>query len=287
MDGREITLNDTSFVVGTTIGSGRFGKVKTAKRISDGTVVALKITDPLEARKNFRREVGALKTLSGLPSIVEYVDHGEGVLYPKTRGRTPIYRDVLAIKLAKHGELYPFLLINEEPCPLPEPVARALFLELVTGLESMHRSRVAHRDIKLQNILLDEGYHLILTDFGLASPPQSPEREASFQGSSGGWKMESGKKKQALAALPPLPLPPMGLTARGQVKRPRVTPLLLAASAQETTPLRQRMKKGLQVCSCTPLWAQGGIRLRRCFITSPMMASRLMCGVLVWCCSTS
>merc|ERR1719361_3310237 len=50
-----------------------------------------------------------------------------------------------------------------------EPIlARTYFRQLVSGIECMHQNGIIHRDIKPQNLLLDNKYNLKITDFGLS-----------------------------------------------------------------------------------------------------------------------
>jgi serine/threonine protein kinase len=50
---------------------------------------------------------------------------------------------------------------------LPERIAKKLFLQLLDAVEYLHiKSKVAHLDIKLENILIDNDFKLKLCDFG-------------------------------------------------------------------------------------------------------------------------
>ena len=51
---------------------------------------------------------------------------------------------------------------------IPPAIARSLFKELLDGLEYIHSHKVFHRDIKPDNLLLDDDFCLKITDFGSA-----------------------------------------------------------------------------------------------------------------------
>lgn len=52
---------------------------------------------------------------------------------------------------------------------LPEPIARFYFRQLISAITHLSDKGYSHRDIKLENCLLDYKYDLKLADFGLAS----------------------------------------------------------------------------------------------------------------------
>ncbi|RLM73640.1 putative cyclin-dependent kinase F-2 [Panicum miliaceum] len=64
--------------------------------------------------------------------------------------------------------------------PLPEATVRAAMWQLLTTAKKMHASRIVHRDVKPQNILVGEGRSVVkICDFGLAMstderPPYQP-----------------------------------------------------------------------------------------------------------------
>ena len=66
---------------------------------------------------------------------------------------------------AKRGDLLEYILSRGS---LPENETRSIFHGVVLAVQYLHNHNIAHRDLKCENILLDELGHAKLTDFGFA-----------------------------------------------------------------------------------------------------------------------
>jgi Neu-associated kinase len=52
---------------------------------------------------------------------------------------------------------------------LDENETRKYIRQIVSAVDHMHRAHVIHRDIKLQNFMLDQNSDIIIIDFGLSN----------------------------------------------------------------------------------------------------------------------
>jgi len=64
------------------------------------------------------------------------------------------------------GELVALILQNKG---LTEAHTHTLFAQILSAIETCHKYNIIHRDIKLQNILLDHNQNIKLIDFGLSN----------------------------------------------------------------------------------------------------------------------
>ncbi|KAI0730746.1 kinase-like domain-containing protein, partial [Earliella scabrosa] len=64
---------------------------------------------------------------------------------------------------------------------VPVHRARRWCAELLVALEHLHDQRIIHRDVKPENILIDENDHIALTDFGIARAFGTPDTERPWR----------------------------------------------------------------------------------------------------------
>lgn len=67
---------------------------------------------------------------------------------------------------AEGGELFDHILTRRY---LRDSEASRLFSQLILGVSYLHAYGIVHRDLKLENLLLDGARNLIITDFGFAN----------------------------------------------------------------------------------------------------------------------
>ncbi|XP_069847958.1 testis-specific serine/threonine-protein kinase 5-like isoform X1 [Dipodomys merriami] len=164
------------------IGSGAFSKVYLAyathermkhnpKLSSDlrgkhHTMVAIKIVSLTEAPVEFSQKF-LPREISSLNATYKHVNVVQ--LYETFRNSQ---RSYLVLELAARGDLLEHIntVSNHRCCPgLEEEEARRLFWQLVSAVAHCHKVGIVHRDLKCENILLDDQGFLKLTDFGFAN----------------------------------------------------------------------------------------------------------------------
>lgn len=92
--------------------------------------------------------------------------------YDVFKMRTKAY---IFMKFAPNGTLDSWM--SKHDGRLKEEAARKYFFGIMSGLEYLHAHNIAHRDLKLENILLDVDGECLITDFGFACLNDSIERE--------------------------------------------------------------------------------------------------------------
>jgi serine/threonine protein kinase len=151
-----ITQND--FNILKVIGKGSFGKVLLVSKKDTGHLYAMKVLkkDALVKRnqvQHTKAERRILRTCDS-PCIVR--------MHFAFQSADKLY---LVLDYLPGGELF-FHLKRERR--FDEERVRLYAAELVLALEHLHARDIVYRDLKPENVLLDPGGHVCLTDFGLS-----------------------------------------------------------------------------------------------------------------------
>lgn len=151
-------------MTGKVLGKGHFARVEEATHRIIGKKVAIKIIDLTcikeeYARRNLHREPRVMAKLRHpcIAALYETMMHGP--------------RLYVVMEAACGGDLCTYVLgARGTARGLPEPRARSLAAQLVSAVRHMHARGVVHRDLKMENIMLDSTKQFIkIVDFGLSN----------------------------------------------------------------------------------------------------------------------
>ncbi|ODQ51717.1 kinase-like protein [Saitoella complicata NRRL Y-17804] len=139
-----------NYVLGSLIGKGSFGKVYKATHLPTSATVVVKCTPKTEAA-NLAREIYHHRRLHHphIARLFEYICTEENAW--------------LVMEYCSGGELFDYLCRKKR---LPEDEVKRLFAQICGAVGYVHSKGCVHRDLKLENILLDKHGNVKLVDFG-------------------------------------------------------------------------------------------------------------------------
>lgn len=150
-------LKKKGYKLGRHLGEGSYAKVKSAYSYHLKCKVAVKIIDRKKAPVDFAekflpREMEILPILNhnSIIKLHETFESKEGKVY-------------IILELAVNGDLLDFIKTKGS---LAEESAHKMFYQLVTAVKYCHDMNIVHRDLKCENVLLDQDLNIKLSDFG-------------------------------------------------------------------------------------------------------------------------
>ena len=146
------------YLYGRRIGQGAFGKVNIGLNILTGRVVAIKSfkKTPIEKLKHkmikIQYETELMKRFNhkNITKILEVFNDEEYML--------------IIMEYINGGNLFSFVKKRRK---LSEKMAKFLFRQIILGIQHIHSKNVVHRDIKLENLLIDFNNNVKICDFGI------------------------------------------------------------------------------------------------------------------------
>jgi len=154
---KDLRLCKDDFEILKVIGRGAFGEVCVVKMRKTDRVYALKILNKWEMLK--RAETACFQEER---DVLVFGDRRWITnLHYAFQDETNLY---LVMDYYCGGDLLTLLSKFEDR--LPEDMAKFYIVEMIMAIDSIHRLRYVHRDIKPDNVLLDANGHIRLADFG-------------------------------------------------------------------------------------------------------------------------
>lgn len=159
--GSQGMFNNFTIDQSTKFGEGGYGATFAATDVRTGELCAVKVIDMRRmAPAAIKRECEMLEKLQH-ENVIALKAHGCGLA---EKNQQHLY--FIFMEKASGGELFDTLM--DAGGPIPESRTRTLMLQMVQGIAHCHLRGIAHRDIKLENLLLGENGAVKVIDFGLA-----------------------------------------------------------------------------------------------------------------------
>lgn len=144
-------------------------------------LVEKKDTKKLYAMKQIRKDIiikrNMVSTITSEKEVLKSIRH-PFLANMEFAFQTPshIY---FVMKFYKGGELYQHLVAEGK---FTEAATRLYAAQILLALGELHRQNVVYRDLKPENVLLDEDGYVALTDFGLSKAQKKEEVAETFCG---------------------------------------------------------------------------------------------------------
>ncbi|XP_055906859.1 serine/threonine-protein kinase 32A [Eupeodes corollae] len=165
-------VNFDHFQILRAIGKGSFGKVCIVQKRDSGILYAMKYVSR-----------GACENRGALGGVIKEVELLSSLEHPFLVNLWFSFQDeedlFMVSDLLTGGDLRYHL---QQRVEFSEESVALLICELGSALEYLQKQRVVHRDIKPDNILLDDAGHAHLTDFNIATKLQKDGMACSMSG---------------------------------------------------------------------------------------------------------
>ncbi|KAM6432688.1 uncharacterized protein O9250_000087 [Rhynochetos jubatus] len=149
-----------NYLVGEMINKGSFAKVMEGLHIPTGEKVAIKVIDKRKAKQDSY----VLKNMKREPRIHQMIKHPNVVQLYETLETDNSYYMVMELCLG--GDLLDRICDKKR---LAEREVRRYTRQILSAVEHLHRQGIVHRDLKIENFLLDENNNIKIVDFGLSN----------------------------------------------------------------------------------------------------------------------
>jgi len=153
-----MTTSLDDFQLGVTLGTGSFGRVRLATRTADGTVWAIKMLKKSEVIR-----LQQVEHMLSEKAILMEIDH-PFIVNCEASFQDPAYL-YLSLEFIVGGEFFTHL---RKAGRLDNNASKFYSAQITAIFEYLHGKDIIYRDLKPENLLLDQTGYLKITDFGFA-----------------------------------------------------------------------------------------------------------------------
>jgi serine/threonine protein kinase len=146
------------YKIGKMLGKGAFGRVNLGLHRLTRRLIAIKAIN-----MEYMKDESSKKKMSNEISILKMLRHPNVVKLLETFDTDKHH--LIVMELCPGGDLLNYVRKRRK---LNEKYAKFVFKQIMEGLSYLHANGVVHRDIKLDNILLDGHGNIKIADFGVS-----------------------------------------------------------------------------------------------------------------------
>ena len=188
----------SKYEIGEEIGKGAYAKVKLATNKITKEKFAIKIYEKEKLNSNSKKscvykEIQILKKLNhkNIAKLIEVITTEKQILI--------VQELIEGISLR---EYYNNEIRNQKGISIhKETIFRKIFSQIFSAMDYLHKHNMAHRDIKLENILLKENYEIKIIDFGFGMYNPENKLQKFFCGTPNYMPPEIAEKKPYVGQL--------------------------------------------------------------------------------------